>query len=458
MLSTLVPAWLCHDARLVIATRALRTFGYGCTSVLIAGMLGEDGVPAAGIGLLLAVAAAGSVTASVLMGLFGDRFGRRSSLLLTAGLMGGAGLVFALSESYPVLLGAAFVGTISPSTNDNTPFSGVEQAILAQVCPPQRHTAVFARYNMAALLSGALGGLAAAGLGLIPGPEPGDVAFALYAALALATALLVMRLSPAAEARRTPVQSWPRRLQSRPPPVVVRLAGLFAVDAFAGGLAVQAILALWFQQRYGASVAELGVLFFATNLLSAFSQALAPALAARRGLLATMLLPHFISNLLLLCVPMAPSFGLAAVLLLTRHALSKIDVPARQAFTAAIVRPEHRTAAASLTTVARSVAVSASPLTSSLLLSGPLIACGAPLLVGSGLAIAYDITLWRTFRAVSLAVDLPPRPRPARGRHRLSHSAPRPGQHLSGTPTGPLRPTPMGPSRQHRQAKSRWSR
>jgi MFS family permease len=133
--------WLSRDARLVIAARALRTFGYGCTSVLIAGMLTADGASPARVGLLLAVAAAGSVLASILMGLFADRFGRRSSLLVTSGLMGGAGLVFAFSESFPLLLVAAFVGTISPSTNDNTPFSGVEQAILAQTYPPQRHTA-----------------------------------------------------------------------------------------------------------------------------------------------------------------------------------------------------------------------------------------------------------------------------------------------------------------------------
>ena len=162
-------------------------------------MLVEDGDPPARIGILLAVAATGSVVASILMGLYADRFGRRSSLLLSAGLMGMAGVVFGVSESYPLLLAAAFVGTVSPSTNDNTPFSGVEQAILAQTCPPERHTAVFARYGMSALLAGALGGLAAAGLGLQSVAEPGDLAFGIYATLAAATAILFGRLTPAAE-------------------------------------------------------------------------------------------------------------------------------------------------------------------------------------------------------------------------------------------------------------------
>src|SRR6476620_9649476 len=298
------PRWVSPDARLVVVARALRTFGYGCTSVLLGQMLVEDGDPPARIGILLAVAATGSVVASILMGLYADRFGRRSSLLLSAGLMGMAGVVFEVSESYPLLLAAAFVGTVSPSTNDNTPFSGVEQASLAQTCPDDGHTALFARYNMTALLAGALGGLAAAGLALLPHVEPGDAAFAIYAGIAVLTGALSRRLSPAVEPHRAvPVRPAPHQERLRQGPATghaLRLAALFAVDAFAGGLAVQAVLALWLQQRYGASTTELGLLFFATNLLSALSQALAPAIAGRRGLLQTMLVPHFVSNLLLL--------------------------------------------------------------------------------------------------------------------------------------------------------------
>ena len=410
------PAWLSRDARIVIFARALRTFGYGCTSILLAGMLSEDGVSAAGIGLLLGVAALGSVTASVGMGLFADRFGRRRSLFVTAGLMGVAGLVFAVCESYPVLLVAAFIGTISPSTNDNSPFSGVEQAILAQTCPAQHHTAVFARYSMSALLAGALGSLGAAALGLLTTVEPGDAAFLVYAALSAVIIVLFRRLSPAAEpAAGEPIAQRAQpsaREGRRPSPLMYKLAGLFAIDAFAGGLAVQAILALWFQQRFGATDAQLGILFFGANLLPALSQAVAPALVVRYGLLGTMLVPHAVSNLLLLCVPWSPTFGWAATALWTRQALSKIDVPARQAFTAAVVTPVERTAAASLTTVARSIAVSASPLTSSLMLAGPMIACGAPFLLGGGLALAYDITMWHSFRDVAAAAV-------AKGRHRL---------------------------------------
>jgi predicted MFS family arabinose efflux permease len=409
--------WLTRDARLLIASRAIRTLGYGCTSVLIGGMLVQEGFAAAQVGLVLAVAAAGCVTVSVAMGLFADRFGRRRSLLLTSLLMALAGLAFAVTESYPLLLAAAFIGTISPSTNDNTPFSGVEQAILAQTCAHRHHPTLYTAYNSAALLAGALGGLAASGLSLLFGVRAGTVAFLCYAALAVVIGLIFTWLSPAAEALGQPgteraagpdaaeLAAAGDGRRSRLPAPVRRLAALFAIDAFAGGMAVQAILALWFQQRYHVPVTELGVLFFAANLLPALSQLTAPLLAARGGLLPTMLVPHAMANLLLLAVPLAPSFSTAATLLLVRMTLSKIDVPARQAFVAAIVTAEHRTAAASLTMVARSVAVSVSPLGSSLLLSGALLAVGAPLLLGGSLGIGYDALMWRTFRRVPLHGD-----------------------------------------------------
>jgi hypothetical protein len=294
--------------------------------------------------------------------------------------------------------------------------------------------------------------------------EPGDAAFGIYAGLAVISGVVFAQMSPAVEAA-PPMRPAPELAETKPlRPVprgrreagtATRLAGLFAVDAFAGGLAVQAILALWLQQRYGVSTAALGVLFFVTNLFSALSQALAPALARRRGLLQTMLVPHLLSNVLLLAVTVSPSFRVAALLLAARHALSKIDVPARQAFTAAIVTPEQRTAAASLTTVARSVATSASPLTSSLLLSGPLLACGAPLLAGGALALTYDVTMWCSFRSEAAGRERAAQTHPPRGRHRARrrrmHAGHAPGRGTAVTPaidgSRLHRPAPAGRER-----------
>ncbi|MCP2337311.1 MFS transporter [Actinomadura rupiterrae] len=393
----------------MVAARAVRTFGYGCTSVLLAEMLTQDGDAPWQTGLLLAVAAAGSVAFSLLLGLFADRWGRRRVLIVCGMLMALAGVAFALSESFPVLVAAAFIGTISPSTNDNTPFSGVEQAILAQSCDRARHTTVFTFYNVTALGAGALGGLAAAGLGAQDLVSAGDAAFALYALLAATTVVLFARLSPLAEARpgglTEPEPEAPRPAEDRAarlPAAVRRLAALFAIDAFAGGLAVQAVLAWWFAHRFGASTAQLGLVFFAANLVPALAQLAAPLLAARRGLLAAMLVPHLASNLVLALIPLAPSLGGAVALLLLRQALSKIDVPARQAFTAAVVPARDRTAAASMTSLARSIAVSVSPLAATALLTGPLAAAGAPLLLGAALAIGYDLTVWRSYRSTPL--------------------------------------------------------
>ena len=399
-----------RDARLIVLARALRTLGFGATSVLLAGMLLDDGRSPAQVGVLIAVAAAGSVVASLLMGAVADRFGRRRALMASAGLMAAAGVVFAASESYPLLLIAAFVGTVSPSTNDNTPFSGVEQAVLARAVPSAAHTRAFTAYNFAALLAGGLGALLAALLGRVGFASAGDLAFCVYALLAVAVLVVCARLSPEAEAVPAPVPATgaaPRSAAPRLPAPARVLAGLFAVDAFAGGLVVQTMLAWWLHERYGAGPAALGMLFFATNLLSALSVLAAPLLATRFGLLRTMLVPHTLGGVLLLCLPFAPGLGTAAALLLVRHAVSKIDVPARQAFVATIVTPAHHTAAASLTSVARSVAVCASPLASAALLAGAVLPVSAPLVLAGALSIGYDAGVWRWFRPT------PPSPPPA---------------------------------------------
>ncbi|WP_214411016.1 MFS transporter [Sphaerisporangium fuscum] len=431
-----------RNGRLVVAARAARTFGYGCTSVLLAELLAQDGDAPWQTGLLLAAASAGSVVAGLALGLFADTWGRRRTLIACGCLMALAGVVFALSESYPLLVAAAFVGTISPSTNDNSPFSGVEQAILAQTCRPSRHTRVFTCYNVVASAAGAAGGLAAAVLGTQRWVSAADAAFALYAVLAACTVMLFLRLSADVEA--PPRDAAPEPTAGREPTIdpeptavpertagleptagsehnaggeptggpedhhrpvpwsVRRLAGLFALDAFSGGLAVQAVLAWWFARHYGATTAQLGLVFSAANLLPALAQSAAPLLVARRGLLTAMLLPHAVANLLLAGIPFAPTLGGAVALLLARQVFSKIDVPARQAFTAAVVAPAHRTTAASVTGVARSVAVSVSPMVATLLLSGPLFVVGAPLLLGAALGIGYDITVWRTYRGTPL--------------------------------------------------------
>ncbi len=356
------------------------------------------------------------------MGIYADRVGRKRMLVISSILMMGTGMVFAFTQYYPLLLIAAFCGTISPSTNDNTPFSGVEQTILAQSTSAERHTTVFAFYNLAAQFAGAVGGLvvglpdALSHFGIDASTSIHGL-FAFYGLLAGSMTLLFIQLSPAAEMQKpkervgallagTGLTSKQKayRISQKPKArsIIFKLSTLFAIDAFAGGLAVQTILAIWFRQRFGVSLESLGLLFFGVNALAALSLLVAPWLTKRFGLLKTMIIPHFVSNIFLLFVPFMPAFSLAATFLLLRQSFSKMDVPARQAYIMALVSPEERTAAASFTTTARSIAVSVSPLVSGLMLSGTMLVFGLPILLASLIEMGYDGTLWKVFRHVSL--------------------------------------------------------
>jgi MFS family permease len=400
------------DGWRVVTARAIRSFGYGFTSILLGITLTSAGFSTIEVGLVLTAALGGDIIAIILVALFADRIGRRRVLVFLAMLMVVSGLAFAFSRNLFVLLLAAFLGTLSPSSADNAPFAAIEQAILPQTCVEQRRMDAFARYNLMAQLAGAAGGLAV----IIPdilhrtmGMETTlaiRAMFAGYALIALAMGTMFLSLSNKVE---TPA-SAPRASQTaiikpgkplqKSRVIVLRLAALFAVDAFAGGLVVQTILSLWFHMRFGVPLAALGALFFGTNLLSALSFPIAAWLAKRIGLLNTMVFTHLPSNFLLMLVPFMPTFPLAALCLLARQSLSQMDVPTRQAYTMTLVAPDERTAAASLTTMARSIALSLSPLLAGALLTGAALTLGLPFLLCGGLKAIYDMLLYSVFRKV----------------------------------------------------------
>ncbi len=327
--------------------------------------------------------------------------------------MAGTGVIFGLVTSYPVLLVAAFFGTLGTSASETAPFLPIDQAIIAQITLPERRTALFARYNLIASGSSAGGALVAGLPGLLtqtglPQASGIRLLFGVYAALALIVAGLSLRLSSPVEApSHAPVQAasmWQRLVPklSRSRGIVWRLTALFSVDALAGGLVVQSLVALFFHLRFGVSLTTLSVLFFGANLLSALSFLAAVPLARRFGLLNTMVFTHLPSNILLALVAFAPTFPLAAALLLVRQALSQMDVPTRQAYTMALVDPQERTAAASVTSLARSVGSASSPVFSGLLLQGSLLVLGLPFILAGALKAGYDLTLWAVFRRVHL--------------------------------------------------------
>jgi len=345
------------------------------------------------------------------IGLVTDTWGRRRTLALLSLLMAGTGLIFGLVTSYPVLLVAAFIGTLGTSASETAPFLPIDKAMIAQVTAPECRTALFARYNLiasgssagGALVAGLPGLLTQAGLPLAFGIR---LLFGVYAVLALVVAGLSLRLSSPVEAPlHAPVQVtsiWQRLVPplGRSRRIVWRLTALFSVDALAGGLVVQSLMALFFHLRFGVSLTTLSALFFGANFLSALSFLAAVPLARRFGLLNTMVFTHIPSNVLLALVAFAPTFPVAAALLLVRQALSQMDVPTRQAYTMALVEPEERAAAASVTSLARSVGSSTSPVFSGLLLQGSWLVLGLPFILAGALKAAYDLTLWSMFRHV----------------------------------------------------------
>jgi predicted MFS family arabinose efflux permease len=326
-------------------------------------------------------------------------------LLLGAGLMLLAGLVFALTDNFLLLLIAATVGVISPSGNEIGPFLSVEQASLSQTVSSSQRTSVFAWYNLIGFSATALGswcGGQVTQFSLGSGLEGADAyrpVVILYGVLGVAMAAFFWLLSATVEVERP--ESKPdqtKRLlglhQSRG--IVLKLSALFALDAFAGGFIVQTLLAWWFHVRFGHDPATLGWIFFGANLMSGVSALAAGWLANRFGLINTMVFTHLPSNVLLIFVPLAPNGPLAIALLILRHSISQMDVPTRQSYTMAVVHPDERSAAAGVTAVARSIGSSLSPWLAALLIAYPAMQ-SAPFFVAGGLKIIYDLWLYRAF-------------------------------------------------------------
>jgi MFS family permease len=359
-----------------------------------------------GIGLLLGLTLAGDAAISLWLTTHADRVGRRKVLLAGAGLMCLAGVVFSVTDVFVVLLAAAVVGVISPSGNEVGPFLAVEQASLAQATDDGERTRVLAWWNLVASFStaaGALAGGAVAGALIAAGLAAADAyrsVIVLYAVLGLVLAALFTRVSAAIEVADAPDVTVARRLGlHRSQRTVARLSALFALDAFGGGFVVQALIAYWFNVRFGTSPAVIGGILFAANLLAGISALLAVRIAARIGLIRTMVFTHLPSNVLLILVPLMPTVELATLVLLVRFSISQMDVPTRQSYTLAVVDPDERSAAAGVTGIARSIGAAAAPIMSAPLVGIPGLA-GAPFVIAGSLKIAYDLLLYRSFQAV----------------------------------------------------------
>ncbi|MER8969444.1 MFS transporter [Mesorhizobium sp. M0923] len=387
-------------ATYLLASRGLRAFGDGLVSLLLPAYLAALGFNPFEIGILTTATLAGSAALTLSVGFVAHHFSHRSLLIAAAVLMIATGIAFALVNDFWPLLLIAFVGTLNPSSGDVSVFLPLEHAELAHNVTDHDRTALFARYSVVGSLVGAVGALAAGApdlLRLLVGLEIRQalqLAFLLYAALGLGSLLLYRRLpNEPLDPGATPAE--PLR-KSRA--IVLTLAALFSLDAFAGGFVVQSLLALWLYQQFSLSLAATGAIFFFTGVLSAASYLVAVQIAKRIGLVNTMVFTHLPSSLCLVLIPFMPTLGPVIVLLLIRSALSQMDVPTRTSYVMAVVTPDERAAAASVTAVPRSLAAAASPM-----LAGSLLAVsgfGWPLLIAGALKIVYDILLLAMFRKV----------------------------------------------------------
>lgn len=392
--------FLSRDGWLLFATSGVRTFAYGFLSVVLGLHLSSQGLGAGAIGAIFTAALAGGAAMTVGLTTLADRVGRRRVLVAGAALMALAGSAFALTNDLALLAAAAIIGTISPSGKEVGPFLSVEQAILPQTTGEDRRTSTFAFYNIVGSLAGALGALAVGLPGLFGLAPPASYRVLVWAYVASAGFLLALfaRLSREVEAPVFSPHPWRSLGLHRSRSVVVRLAGLFAVDSFAGGFVVQGLVAYWFYLRYGVDATTLGAIFFGTNVFAAVSFLAAAPIARRIGLLNSMVFTHLPSNILLLLVPLMPDLGLAVAMLLARHLLSQLDVPTRQSYTMAIVAPDERSAAAGLTSVARNGAAALAPAFAGATLAVP--ALGLPFIVAGTVKIIYDVTILTVFRNV----------------------------------------------------------
>ena len=395
------------DIPLLFTTRVIRMFGYGFLSVVLALYLAKRGLSEGEIGMLLTLTLAGDAAITLWITTSADRLGRRRMLVFGAGLMIISGLIFSLTGNYIILVATAIIGVISPSGNEIGPFLSIEQASLSQLVPDEKRTQTFAWYNLVgsfATATGALvGGVLAQllqGKGYTPLNSYRAVLMG-YTLIGVLLVVLFLLLSQSVEAPKlTEASPIPRRLglhKSRG--VVYRLSSLFALDAFAGGLVVQSMMAYWFNIKFGVQPAALGAIFFGANILAGISALSAAWIAKRIGLINTMVYTHIPSNILLILVPFMPTLPLAILALLLRFSISQMDVPTRQSYTMAVVSPDERSAAMGVTSIARSMGAMLSPA-----ITGQLLAVtglmGAPFVIAGSLKIVYDVLIWRGFRAI----------------------------------------------------------
>lgn len=394
---------LSRNLLLIYSAAFLRSLGVGLTGVILGIYLSRAGFSATRIGVVIAAGLAGTALATLAVGFRGDRLGRRRTLVGLSLLMGAGGLGLAFVSSPGGILLLAFLGMLNGMGRDRGAAYALEQAIIPETTTAERRTWALAWYNLVLDAGHAVGALAGAFPFLLRRWLEVDVlasyqlTFGVYAGLGVASAILYSLLSSQVEvAALASLTKEATKVSPRSKKIVYRLAALFSIDATGGGFLTSALIAYWFFRRFGVAEESLAPLFFVVRMANAASYLVAAWLARRIGLMNTMVFTHIPSSLFLIAVPFAPSFAWAVVLFLARECLVQMDVPTRQSYLVAVVAPHERTYASSVTSVTRNVAWAAAPSFAGYVMQH--LALGAPLFLGGGLKIGYDLLLYAAFR------------------------------------------------------------
>jgi len=392
-----------RDLALINTAGFLRSFGVGLLGVLLGIYLYRSGLSSTAIGFIIAIGLAGSACATILMSIAADRTGRKSFLVLLSMLSAVGGIALALSPSLPVLATMAFIGMLNGTGTDRSAAFALDQAIVPGLVSDTRRTWNLAWYNVLLDSGGSLGALAA-GLPLLLQHHMSlsiltsyRLVFFGYSVLCVIVAVVYLGLSPNVEvASARPIASERTGITPTSRGIVAKITALFSLDAFGGGFLTDALVAYWFFRRFGIAEQDLGIVFFAVHVLNACSHLGAAWLARHIGLVNTMVFTHLPSSLFLIAVPFAPTLKWAVVLFLCREALVEMDVPTRQSYVVAVVLPNERTFASGLTNLARNIFWAVGSTVAGLVMQN--LAFSAPLVIGGGTKVAYDLVLYRAFR------------------------------------------------------------
>jgi MFS family permease len=380
---------LTADVAAVLVAKTARTFCYGFLGIVLPVYLASLGVSAAGIGIAITLTLAGSAVLTWAVRRPAERLGPRAPLLALAALSGASALLLLGFTWPPLVVLAAILGNVAVGAGETGPFLAIEQVVIARAVPRERRTHVLGFYNFLGYGAGAIG---AAAVGLAASER---VLFAIFLVAAGVQALAYNRLRDTA----APVRPATSGVRSSAP-LIRRFAALFAIDSFAGGFVLQSLVSYYLYRRYALDLETLGLIFGVAQILTAVSVLLAARVAARYGLLPTMVVSHLLSNVALIAIAAAPSAAVAVALLFLRQLLSQMDVPTRQAYVMAVVADHEREAAASLTNLSRTVAQAITPALTGWVMQ--TVALSAPFVLGGGLKIVYDVLIWLTFRHVEL--------------------------------------------------------